>query len=376
MATDDRDLRRRASSSATRTRSAPRSRRSSASRLGHAGAARRRRSRSTWASARRRPTRRRSTPRSRSSRRSPASAPRCAGPQVDRELQAARGHAGRRARHAARRPHVRVPRPARLDRAAAHPRLPRAQPGLVRRPRQLLARHHASRSSSPRSTTTHVPAIRGLDVAITTTAETDEQGRALLRALGLPFAAERRRDSVDMAKTSLRVKQKRTAEAQGSRLHALQPLRPAARRVPQVQALPDLPARARARGRDPRHDEVAAGRRHDDADRSDRRHADPHPQREPRDARHRRDARPPGMKEEIARLLQDEGYIKDFSVVEADAGRASLVIELKFGREPRARDHRPEAGLQARSPRLRQEGPAPARPRRPRHRDPVHLDRA
>ena len=37
-----------------------------------------------------------------------------------------------------------------------------------------------------------VPAIRGLDIAITTTAETDEQGRALLRALGMPFATERR----------------------------------------------------------------------------------------------------------------------------------------------------------------------------------------
>ena len=37
-----------------------------------------------------------------------------------------------------------------------------------------------------------VPAIRGLDVAITTTAQTDEHGRALLRALGLPFATERR----------------------------------------------------------------------------------------------------------------------------------------------------------------------------------------
>jgi large subunit ribosomal protein L5 len=37
-----------------------------------------------------------------------------------------------------------------------------------------------------------VPAIRGLDVAITTTAENDEQARALLRALGLPFATERR----------------------------------------------------------------------------------------------------------------------------------------------------------------------------------------
>src|SRR6266550_206682 len=35
-----------------------------------------------------------------------------------------------------------------------------------------------------------VATIRGLDVAITTTAQTDEQGLALLRALGLPFAAE------------------------------------------------------------------------------------------------------------------------------------------------------------------------------------------
>jgi large subunit ribosomal protein L5 len=37
-----------------------------------------------------------------------------------------------------------------------------------------------------------VPAVRGLDVAITTSAETDEQGLALLGALGMPFATERR----------------------------------------------------------------------------------------------------------------------------------------------------------------------------------------
>jgi large subunit ribosomal protein L5 len=36
--------------------------------------------------------------------------------------------------------------------------------------------------------------IRGLDVAITTTAENDEQARALLLGLGLPLAAEARRD--------------------------------------------------------------------------------------------------------------------------------------------------------------------------------------
>ncbi len=39
-----------------------------------------------------------------------------------------------------------------------------------------------------------IAAIRGLDVAITTTAETDEHALALLRALGMPFAVEDRRD--------------------------------------------------------------------------------------------------------------------------------------------------------------------------------------
>jgi large subunit ribosomal protein L5 len=37
-----------------------------------------------------------------------------------------------------------------------------------------------------------VASIRGLDIAITTTAETDEHAHALLRELGLPFATERR----------------------------------------------------------------------------------------------------------------------------------------------------------------------------------------
>src|ERR671928_1720537 len=36
-----------------------------------------------------------------------------------------------------------------------------------------------------------VGAIRGLDVTITTTAETDDEARALLRGLGLPFASDR-----------------------------------------------------------------------------------------------------------------------------------------------------------------------------------------
>jgi large subunit ribosomal protein L5 len=39
-----------------------------------------------------------------------------------------------------------------------------------------------------------VDRVRGLDVTITTTAQTDDEALALLRGLGLPFAAEDRRD--------------------------------------------------------------------------------------------------------------------------------------------------------------------------------------
>ena len=57
--------------------------------------------------------------------------------QGDRHLQAARGHADRRQGDAARRPHVRVPRPPGDDRAAAREGLPRAEPQELRRSRQL-----------------------------------------------------------------------------------------------------------------------------------------------------------------------------------------------------------------------------------------------
>ena len=113
--------------------------------------------------------------------------------------------------------------------------------------------------------------VRGLDVTITTSAETDEHALALLLALGLPFGEGPRRDEqrfnaviIDSAsertrsvgKDQPRRQAEAPAEVPGAQLHALQPVRPAARRVPQVRALPHLPARARASGRDPRHDEV------------------------------------------------------------------------------------------------------------------------
>src|ERR1700760_4988636 len=47
-----------------------------------------------------------------------------------------------------------------------------------------------------------------------------------------------------------------TPEVQGAQLHALQQVRPPACGLPQVRPLPDLPAGARAPGRDSGHDEV------------------------------------------------------------------------------------------------------------------------
>jgi small subunit ribosomal protein S8 len=38
------------------------------------------------------------------------------------------------------------------------------------------------------------------------------------------------------------------------------------------------------------------------------------------------------LKAEIARILKEEGYIRDFHVAESDHGHATLVIELKYGR--------------------------------------------
>ena len=72
----------------------------------------------------------------------------------DRQLQAARGHPHRRDGHAAQRAHVGVPRPPRDAGAPAHARLQGRLAQGVRRQGQLHARPQASRSSSPRSTTT------------------------------------------------------------------------------------------------------------------------------------------------------------------------------------------------------------------------------
>ena len=70
------------------------------------------------------------------------------------DLQGAREHADRLQGDAAQDPDVRVPRPPGHHRAAARPRLPRPEPEVLRRPRQLRAGHQGAHRSSPRSTTT------------------------------------------------------------------------------------------------------------------------------------------------------------------------------------------------------------------------------
>ncbi len=135
--------------------------------------------------------------------------------------------------------------------------------------------------------------VRGLDVTITTSAENDEQALALLRALGLPFAVDgegRNSNGEDVARREAAA----TPEVRGAQLHALQPVRPPARGLQKVRPLPDLPARARAPGRDSRHDEVELVGESTRADRSDRRHAYPHPQRQQGAARARRPCRARG----------------------------------------------------------------------------------
>ena len=109
------------------------------------------------------------------------------GAQVDRDLQAARRPGDRLQGHAAQDAHVRVHRPAGQYRAAARARLPRAESEELRRPRQLLASASRSTSCSRRSTTTRSTESGAWTSSICTTANTDDEARALLAAFNFPF---------------------------------------------------------------------------------------------------------------------------------------------------------------------------------------------
>ena len=125
--------------------------------------------------------------------------------EVDRPVQAPRGHGHRLQGDAARRPHVGVPRPADVGRAAAHPRLPRHQPRRLRRAGQLRLGLR-EQTIFPEIDYDRIDTVRGLNVTITTTATDRRGGPGAPATLGMPF--RERRD--EMAKTSLRVKASRT----------------------------------------------------------------------------------------------------------------------------------------------------------------------
>jgi ribosomal protein S14 len=195
-----------------------------------------------------------------------------------------------------------------LDRlvSIALPRIrdPRAQPGLLRRPWQLLLdRHQGSESSSPRSTTTRAgdPGPRHRD-------HHDGGDRRAGRASRARSACHSpRREGTVVAKTSLRVKQKRQQKF-GVRapyrynrcgrpravFHGYKLCRICLRDLAHEGAIPDM---TKAPGDHvitrnffrifwsiPQAEIDGAWKDKRDADRSDRRRAEPHPQRESRDA--------------------------------------------------------------------------------------------
>ena len=114
------------------------------------------------------------------------------GPQVDRRLQAPRGHAHRRARHAARRRGCGSSSTAwSRSRFRASATSAASRPELVRRPRQLLDRHPRA-DHLPGDQLRRHPGRARLDVAITTTAQNDDEGYALSCGASA-FRSERRK---------------------------------------------------------------------------------------------------------------------------------------------------------------------------------------
>ena len=224
-----------------------------------------------------------------------------------------------------------------------------------------------------------VDQVRGLDITITTTAQSDEEAFALLEALGMPFAREGRPEAAATRRKGAHGQDftgcpsAAHAEVQDARLHPLPPLRPGARRLPQVRRVPDLPARARAQRLHPRNDEVelvdamsmtdpiadfltrlrnAANAQHHDVDDA---------VLEARSAR----SRASSTSRATSRPTR--------CTTRAPAGPAQeLTITLKYTAGAQAGDHRPAARLAPGPAHVRRPRPHPPHPGRDGHRD--HLD--
>ncbi len=155
-----------------------------------AGAAPRRRSWSTWASAPPSRTRRSSTRRSRRCKAITGQKPvvtRAKKAIANFKLRA--GHSDRRDGHAPPRAHVGVPRSPRdasRCRACATSRACRARPSTARATTRSGSREQII---FPEIDYDKIDVIKGMNISFVTTAKTDEEGRALLQQLGMPFRA-------------------------------------------------------------------------------------------------------------------------------------------------------------------------------------------
>ena len=92
--------------------------------------------------------------------------------------------------------------------------------------------------------------VRGMDITVVTTATNDDEGRALLKQLMLPWS-----DALIVQDRSDQ-QGEQEAEVQGPRLHAVPAVRPPAVGVPQVRAVPRVPPRDGPPRRAPRRDQV------------------------------------------------------------------------------------------------------------------------
>ena len=94
---------------------------------------------------------------------------------------------------------------------------------------------------------TRVDKIKGMNITLTTTAKNDEEGRELLKLLGVPLRPRLERILRRTYGTKLSIRQDaQEAEIQDSRAQPLPPVRPAARLPAQISNVPHLFPRARA----------------------------------------------------------------------------------------------------------------------------------
>ena len=108
-------------------------------------------------------------------------------PSPSPQFKLREGHVDRLHGDAARRPHVRVFRPAGERGAAARARFPRAFPAKSFDGRGNYTLGVKDQLIFPEIDYAKVEKTKGMNISITTTARTDAEGLALLRQMGMPF---------------------------------------------------------------------------------------------------------------------------------------------------------------------------------------------